>query len=110
MTKLTLLNMTPVPYIAMSRNKWKKHCTCPYANTRLITIKALLTAVGGEVERTGHSNVLLSWTGKKWVKEFPPMQRARSDHAVVSNDIYVVAMGDDGDDTGVEVLTISSCV
>ena len=92
----------------LGRDKRKKHCSCRYVNTRLVIISSQLTAVGGEVEGSGRSNDLLSWKGNKWVNEFPPMQRARTDHTIVSNDVYVIALGGDGDDTGVEVFSISS--
>lgn len=91
---------------------WEVHSQCPHGHCGLAIISELLTAVGG-VKRCATAEVeteeVVSWKKeeKKWVEVLPPMSTARKDHAVVSDDRYVVAAGGDGK-TSVELFTVSS--
>lgn len=91
----------------VDKDEWRVHSCCPHLNTGLAIINELLTAVGGEV-KLRETNKVVSWkeNEKKWMEEFPPMNTARRNHAVVSDDRYVVAAGGDNR-TSVEIFTIS---
>ncbi len=87
-------------------DEWQEHSHCPLCWTGLAIIKDFLTAVGGK-ERSRKTNKLLSWRDGRWEEVFPPMNAARSDHAVVIDDHYVIAVGGVGE-TSVELFTIST--
>ena len=86
---------------------WKEHSQCPYEGTGLAIIKNLLTAVGGK-EISGKTNKLLTWRDREWEEIFPPMNTARSAHAVVSSDHYIIAVGGDDDEMSVELFIITT--
>ena len=92
-------------------DEWQKHSHCPYNWTGLAIIKDLLTVVGGkeeeEEEEGRKTNKLLSWRDRRWEEVFPPMNTARWDHAVLSEDDYVIAVGGDSE-TSVELFTVST--
>ena len=62
--------------------KWEELPSCPYRDSGLVIIDGKLTAVGGY--DGSHTNKLLTLRQRKWVKEYPPMNTARSYTAVVS--------------------------
>ena len=88
-------------------DEWQEHSHCPHNWTGLAIIKDLLTAVGGKEEEGRKTNKLLSWRDGRWEEVFPPMNTARSDHAVLSEDDYVIAVGGRGE-TSVELFTVSA--
>jgi len=53
------------------------------------------------------TNKLLSWKNQVWEEVFPPMSTARRDHAVVSDNQYIIAAGGGDDETSVELFDIS---
>ena len=94
-------------------DEWQEHSHCPHNWTGLAIIKDLLTVIGGleeeeeEEEEGRKTNKLLSWRDGRWEEVFPPMNTARWDHAVLSEDDYVIAVGGDGE-TSVELFTVST--
>ena len=89
-------------------DKWKKHSECPHINPGLVIINDLLTAIGG-VEGDHLTNKLVSWSHtQEWVRQFPPMQTARERPAVMHYGTYVIALGGDHEERGVELLHIPS--
>jgi len=88
-------------------DEWQEHSHCPHRDPGLTIIKDLVTVVGGE-EEGRKTNKLLSWRDGQWEEVFPPMNTARSDHAVVSiKDHFVIAVGGE-DETSVELFTVSA--
>ena len=63
----------------MTEDKWEELPQCPYYNSGLVVIDSALTAVGGSF-----TNKLFTLRQSRWVEEYPPMNTARSEHAVVS--------------------------
>ena len=92
-------------------DEWQEHSHCPHNWTGLAIIKNLLTVIGGkeeeEEEEGRKTNKLLSWRDGRWEEVFPPMNTARWDHAVLSEDDYVIAVGG-RDETSVELFTVST--
>ena len=88
-------------------DEWQEHSHCPHNWTGLAIIKDLLTVIGGK-EEGRKTNKLLSWRDKRWEEVFPPMNTARWDHAVLSEDDYVIAVGGRDDETSVELFTVSA--
>ena len=89
-------------------DEWQEHSHCPHSWTGLAIIKDLLTVIGGEEEEEGRkTNKLLSWRDGRWEEVFPPMNTARWNHAVLSEDDYVIAVGG-RDETSVELFTVST--
>ena len=100
-----------------STENWKELPPCPYRDSALVIIDGSLTAVGGEKESffgsTTYTKKLFTQRRGKWVKNYPPMNTARSSPAVVSisdGDYIVVIGGYDGDHstTTVELFHMSS--
>ena len=78
--------------------KWEELPLCPYQNSGLVIIDGKLTAVGGYDGSLCRTNKLLTLRQKKWVKEYPPMNTARSSPAVVSTSDgeYLIVIGGRG--------------
>lgn len=91
----------------LDEDEWQEHSQCPHSDPGLVIINDLLTAVGGR-EGSRKTNKLVTWKDGKWVEEFPPMNTARFEHAVVCDGRYVIAAGGGDDETSVELFTISS--
>ena len=94
-----------------SADKWEERLSCPYRNSGLVVIGGELTAVGG-IDRFGYTNKLFALRQMKWVKEYPPMNTARSSPAVVClpDSEYIVAIGGEkgGWTVAVELLQVNS--
>ena len=99
-----------------SAEKWKELCPCPYQNSSLVIINGELTAVGGWDGRY-YTNRLVTLQQKRrrqWVNEYPSMNIARSDAAVVSTadgEFIVVLGGHEGDGSftaAVELFQVSN--
>ena len=88
-------------------DKWNKHSKCPHVNPGLVIIDDLLTAVGGRVGG-GSTKKLTTLTRNNWVETFPPMQTPREGPAVVHYGDYVIAVGGNSEQRGVELLHIPS--
>ena len=92
---------------------WNKLPSCPYHNCALVIIENTLTTVGG-CNRSGRTNKLFTLKQQQWVKEYPPMNNARSDPAVVSTSggdcIIVIGGYGDIDDwsASVELFQVKS--
>ena len=67
---------------------------CPHVNPGLVFVRGMLTAVGGS-ENDRSTNKLVSWKGRKWMEEIPPMPTARSSPAVVADNRHVIVIGGD---------------
>ena len=102
-----------------STEKWEQLPPCPYRHSALVIIDGSLTAVGGEkkpfLRSIKYTDKLFTQRRGKWVKEYPPMNTARSRTAVVSTsdgDYIIVIGGWDGDyarwTTTVELFHMSS--
>ena len=91
----------------LDRDKWNKHSECPHVYPGLVIINDLLTAVGGWVGG-GSIKKVTTLTRNNWVEAFPPMQTPRADPAVVHYGDYVIAVGGDREERGVELLHIPS--
>ena len=90
-------------------DEWETHSCCPHLKSGLAVISELLTAIGGRKNLTlKKTNKLVSWRDRQWEEVFSPMNTARYDHAVVSNDSYVIAAGGANDEISVELFTISA--
>ena len=87
-------------------DEWQEHSQSPHRYPGLAIIKELLTIIGGLGE-SGKTNKLLSWRDGRWEEVFPPMNTARWDHAVITHDRYVIAVGG-RDETSVELFTVST--
>ena len=81
----------------MTEDKWEKLPECPYRNSGLVVIDSGLTAVGGVDDGHSRTNKLVTLRQSRWVEEYPPMNIARSHHAVVSTSdgghMNVIAIG-----------------
>ena len=79
----------------MTEDKWEKLPQCLYLNSGLVVIDSVLTAVGGW--DVSYTNKLVTLRQSRWVEEYPPMNTARSRHAVVSTSdgghMNVIAIG-----------------
>ena len=93
----------------LDRDKWNKHSECPHFSPGLVIINDLLTAVGGWVGGDSIKKVT-TLTRNNWVETFPPMQTPRADPAVVHYGDYVIAVGGDREERGVELLHIPSLI
>ena len=80
--------------------------SCPYEDSGLATIGSELTTVGGGV-RAGRTNTLFTLRQGRWVEVYPPMNTARSSHAVVSisDGDYFIVIGGNGSD-GARTATV----
>ena len=93
--------------------KWEALPSCPHSHSGLVIIDGKLTAVGGS-DGSRYTNQLLTLRQTKWVKEYPPMNTARSYPAVVSTSDgeYLIVIGGydgDGDRTAaVELFQVKS--
>ena len=78
-----------------STEKWTELPSCPYYNSGLAIIDSELTTVGGRDGADRCTNKLLTLRQGKWVKEYPPMNIARSRPAVVSTSDgdYLIVIG-----------------
>ena len=80
----------------MTEDKWEELPRCPYRNSGLVVIDSGLTAVGG-YDGYSRINKLVTLRQSRWVEEYPPMNIARSQHAVVSTSdgghMNVIAIG-----------------
>ena len=83
----------------MTEDKWEELPRCPYQNSGLVVIDSVLTAVGGH-DGCSRTNKLVTLRQSRWVEEYPPMNTARSQHAVVSTSdgghMNVIAIGGAG--------------
>ena len=75
-------------------NNWSILPKCPNFGISLAMVNSLLTAIGGETPNDEVTNSLLSLTGDKWTKQFPPMPSKRwLTAAVCSGRSLIVAGG-----------------
>ena len=83
----------------MAEDKWEELPRCPYYNSGLVVINSGLTAVGG-YRGYSNTNKLFTLRQSRWVEEYPPMNTAHSQHAVVSTSdgghMNVIAIGGAG--------------
>ena len=91
----------------LDRDKWNKRSECPHVNPGLVIINDLLTAVGGGVGGDS-TKKLTTLTRNNWVETFPPMQTPRVEPAVVHYGDYVIVVGGDREERGVELFHIPS--
>ena len=77
-----------------STEKWEELPPCPYWNSGLVIINGQLTAVGG-VDKSRCTNKLSTFRQRQWIKEYPPMDTARSNTTVVSSSDgeYIIVIG-----------------
>ena len=80
---ITRYDSTSLYQYECSTEEWTELPSCPYKNSGLAIIDSELTTVGGGV-RAGCTNRLFSLRQGKWVEVYPPMNTARSYHALVS--------------------------
>ena len=66
----------------LREDQWNVLPPYPYKNSRLVVIDGVLTAVGGW--NGSYANKLFTLRQSRWVEEYPPMNTARSHHAIVS--------------------------
>ena len=78
-------------------NKWSELPKCPNYDSSLAMVNSLLTAIGGMKPNYELTNSLLSLTGNKWTKQFPPMPTKRWLTAVVCSGRSLVVAGGVGD-------------
>ena len=96
-----------------STEKWMQLPSCPYKDSGLAIIDSELTTVGGW-DRAGRTNKLFTLRQGKWFEVYPPMNTARSYHAVVSTSDgdYLIAIGgwvsDGGMTATVELFQVKS--
>ena len=80
----------------MTEDKWEELPQCPHSSSGLVVIDSVLTAVGG-YDGCSRTNKLVTLRQSRWVEEYPPMNTARSHHAVVSTSdgghMNVIAIG-----------------
>ena len=67
----------------LREDQWNDLPSCPYMNSGLVVIDVVLTAVGGR-DGSRYTNKLFTLRQSRWVEEYPPMNTARDDPAVVS--------------------------
>ena len=89
----TPLDSTSVYRYEWRGEKWEELPSCPHRDSGLVIIDGKLTAVGGWDGSC--TNKLLTLRQKKWVEEYPPMNTARFDPAVVSTSDgeYLIVIG-----------------
>lgn len=76
-----------------SNNQWRKLPSCPNLHCTIVSIDAILTAVGGE-GLLFPCGKLYRYIDNQWVKHFPPMPTARCNPAAIyANNTLVVAGG-----------------
>ena len=84
----------------LREDQWNDLPSCPYMNSGLVVIDGVLTAVGGH-DGSCYTNKLFTLRQSRWVEKYPPMNTARSQHAVVSTSngghINVIVIGGGGD-------------
>ena len=98
----------------MTKDKWEQLPQCPLSNSGLVVVDSALTAVGGyEMEGSEGcrpTNKLVTLQQNRWVVEYPPMNMARYNTAVVSTSdgegehMNVIAIG--GEDSGGSIDTV----
>lgn len=91
----------------LDEDKWTEYCQCPYTNPGLAIINGLLTAVGGK-EGDRLTNKVMSWNHREWLEVIPPMHTPRRGPALMYYDTYLIAVGGNHKETGVEILNIPS--
>ena len=67
----------------LREDQWNDLPSCPYMDSGLVVIDGVLTAVGGS-DGSCRTNKLFTLRQSRWVEEYPPMNTARTYHAVVS--------------------------
>ena len=67
----------------LREDQWNDLPSCPYMNSGLVVIDGVLTVVGGW-DRSRRTNKLFTLRQSRWVEEYPPMNTACDDPAVVS--------------------------
>ena len=79
----------------LKTKEWGLLPPCPYIDSSLVTIDGALTAVGGSGDDGSFTDKLFTLRRNKWVEEFPPMNTACSDSAVVSTSEgkYIIVIG-----------------
>ena len=82
--------------------QWNRLPSCPYHNSALVIIDGTLTSVGGGGYGSCYTNKLFTLQQRQWVEEYPPMNIACRDPAVVStfDGDYIIVIGGYGDDDG----------
>ena len=80
-----------------TNNKWSELPECPTSYVSLAVVNSLLTAIGGMTSNYELTNSLLSLTGDKWTKQFPPMPTKRWLTAVVCSGRSLVVAGGVGE-------------
>ena len=75
--------------------KWEPLPPRPYRNSSLVMIDGALTTVGGEEKGSACTDKLFTLRQMQWVEEYPPMNTARFEAAVVSSSDghYVFVIG-----------------
>ena len=68
----------------------------PYHNFSLAVVQGVLTTIGGRTSDGSPTNCLLSLSGKKWSKRFPPMPTKRCGTVAVSTERSLVVAGGRG--------------
>ena len=87
---------------------WSELPRYPNHSFSLTIINSLLTAIGGKTTNYVLTNSLLSLTGKKWTKQFPPMPTKRSYASVVCSGKSLIVAGGLGGLSAVEVMDIET--
>ena len=97
-----------------STEKWEELPPCPYEDSGLVIINGQLTAVGGWDRYYRCTNKLFTFQQRQWIKEYPPMNTARSQTTIVSSSDgeYIIVIGGVGFGGGwaakVELFQVSS--
>jgi len=73
--------------------KWSELPKCPNYGFNLAMVNSLLTAIGGKTPNYELTNSLLSLSGDKWTKQFPPMPTKRWLTAVLCSGRSLVVAG-----------------
>ena len=75
--------------------QWNILPSCPYSNCALVIIDGTLTTVGGGGYGSDCTNKLFTLRQRQWVEEYPPMNTACRDPAVVSTSggDYIIVIG-----------------
>ena len=79
--------------------QWNELPSSPHDNCALVIIDGTLTTVGGGDYGSDYTNKLFTLRQRQWVKEYPPMNTARSSPGVVSTcgGDYIIVIGGCGD-------------
>ena len=80
-----------------TNNKWYELPECPNHGFNLAMVNSLLTAIGGKTPNYELTNSLLSLSGDKWTKQFPPMPTKRWLTAVLCSGRSLVVAGGVGE-------------